>query len=34
MEYLFVVEGMVDPSITAVDSTLLKQMVMSGTNHL
>ena len=24
MEYLFVIEGMVDPSITAVDSTLMK----------
>ncbi len=34
MGYLFVViEGLVDLSITATDSTLLKQRVVYGTNH-
>ncbi len=33
MGYLFVVEGLVDLSITATDSTLLKQKVLYGTNH-
>jgi hypothetical protein len=36
MGYLFVVEGLVDLSITAVDSTLLKAKgsVLYGINHL
>ncbi len=34
MGYLFVaIEGLVDLSITATDSTLLKQKVLYGTNH-
>ncbi len=34
MGYLFVaIEGLVDLSITATDSTLLKQRVVYGTNH-
>ncbi len=33
MGNVFVTEGLVDHSITATDSTLLKQMVMSGTHH-
>ncbi len=33
MGHLFVVEGLVDHSITATDSTLLKQKVLYGTNH-
>ncbi len=34
MGYLFAaIEGLVDPSITAIDSTLLKQRVVYGTNH-
>ncbi len=31
--YLFVVEGLVEISITATDSNLLKQKVVYGTNH-
>ncbi len=33
MGYLFAAEGLVDLSITAIDSTLLKQKVVYGTNH-
>ncbi len=34
MGYLFVaIDGLADPSITAIDSTLLKQRVVYGTNH-
>ncbi len=33
MGYLFVVEGLVDLSITATDGPLLKQNVVYGTNH-
>ena len=33
MGYLFVAEGLVDPSITAIDSTLLKAKGMYGINH-
>ncbi len=34
MGYLFVaIEGLVDLSITAIDSTLLKQRVVYGINH-
>ncbi len=34
MGYLFAaIEGIADPSITAIDSTLLKQKVLYGINH-
>ncbi len=33
MGYLFVADGLVDLSITAIDSTLLKQRVVYGINH-
>ena len=34
MGYLFVADGLVVPSITAIDSTLIKAKGMYGINHL